>query len=542
MAARSQLPRSTTTGYLPLPSRNDAAFPERPLLPHSRTTVVLPRSRIPTPSNVQSRLPTPLDPAGGVQQYHIGHSRRESFVLFQSTGIRPPSRIPTPVKQSSIGCTNTNPIGASKAFIGVEGESRPVRSKTESNLLASMARRPVARGGRESTFIEGFWPDSCTAPLIQSSAENNQFYSPYKNTDNRENDISPTDSVDGGVRLADYAFSPRKYTPSKALENAMAASVSISPLRDQTNKPRTPSTIKRLENSTAAPSLPRLSSGHLIKSYQLLQPIQPADAPAGQLPQLLSTTELQTPRASIGNPNLLNRISHSRPIPPHTSQELNSPKELSPTPSAPAPSLASSKLMRQVTSFQPSSYWAGRFVAMRDRLLNESFDVDARPTSSSDILTTRPSGDGRSSSRSTLPSHATTELERCQRIFNILEADCVDYEAGRSLRIFRNAHAKQHSLRGLECDVPPEMPQLPSAKSLAVKSPTPGLELAKKATEESEVSTESMKSVPAGGAPRKTSFMDRLRMARGTRLPGRSRKSSGKAADEERKGLVSGDS
>jgi hypothetical protein len=134
-------------------------------------------------------------------------------------------------------------------------------------------------------------------------------------------------------------------------------------------------------------------------------------------------------------------------------------------------------------------------------------------------------------------------LERCQRIFNILEADCVDYEAGRSLRVFQNAYAKQHALRALECDVPPEMPQLPLAKSLAVKSPTPGLGLKKQATEESEVSAESVE-CPAGGgaAPRKPSFIDRLWMARGARLPGRGRKSSGKAADEERKGLVSSES
>lgn len=538
--ARSQLPRSTTTSYLQLHPQNDESISQRPMLPHSRTTTVLPRSRIPTPSNQQARLPTPLDPTGsGVHQYHLGHSRRESYVLFQSDEPRPPTRIPTPLKRSSVDYAKVKHIGASRAFADVGDGHHPVRSKTESNLLAAIDRKPVRAGRRESSFRESFRPDSSTAPLIESSAENNPSFSPYKYDDSYENGLSPTGSFDGGVQCAEYAFSPRKYTPSKALENAMAASANTSPLKDQTNRPRTPSTIKRLENSTAAPSQPRLSSGHMIKSYQLLQPIQPADAPTPQLPRLASSNSLQTPRAPTTNPN---RPSVSRPTPLRTSTELNSTDELSPTPTAPANSLAW-RLMRQVTSFQPPSYWAGRFMSLHDRMLNESFDVDSRPTSSSDILRTRPSADGRSSSRSTLPAYADTELDRCRRIFEELEGRCGDYDALRSLRAFQNAYAKRNGVSALECDVPPELMQLigATAKSSAVKAPTPGLGLAKTGTKESSVSAVSGDGAGGGAsAPRKTSFMDRLWMARGR--PGKGRKSSGKSGEDDRKGLMSGES
>ena len=517
------LPRSSTTSYLPLTSRNEDPSPESTALIHSQTTTHLRKSKIPIPASVQSRLPTPMDTAD-VYRCRPAHSRRESLVLLQSNEPRPRTRIPTPVKRESVEPFNSRQSTAWRRSIGGGGrESRPVRSKTESNLFALPGRRPVLGGRRDSGIVGGVRPDSSTVPLIQCSPESTAAWSPIKD-ENFHGSLSPSSSVDGGVMLANYAFSPRRYTPSRALENAMSTSVNVSPLKNHTNRPRTPPTVKRLENPVAPKSLPRLSSGHPISHYSLLQPIQVADAPTAQPATSIPPNERPTLRGSITNVSIPSRTHASR-TPSRPTPDTTPPRPSSPTPQRATPP-------RAVSAYEPPSFWAGRFSALHDAALAAAFDVGARPTSATDVLRTRPSADGRSSSRSTLPPAAESERDRAARLFERLEADCVRDEAAASLRAFRAAYARCYGLRAWESEglEGPAAPRERSAK-VGVK----GVEGKRAAADADGVSA-------VGSAGKKAGIIDRLWMARGARLASRGRKSGGKAGlEDDQRGLMGGD-
>jgi len=518
------LPRSSTTSYLPLASRNGDPSPESTALIHSQTTAHLRKSKIPTPANVHSRLPTPLDTAG-MYRCRPAHSRRESFVLLNGAEPRPRSRIPTPVKRDSVELFNSRQSAAWRRSIGRGGgESRPVRSKTESNLFALPGRRPALGGRQDSSNVRCVRPDSSTVPLIGCSPESTAARSPIKD-ENFQGRLSPSSSVDGGVMLANYAFSPRRYTPSRALENAMSTSVNVSPLKNHTNRPRTPPTVKRLENPAAPKSLPRHSSGHPISHYSLLQPIQVADAPTAQPATSIPPTERPTLRTSVTNVSIRSRPPAVR-TPSGSTAQHSPPAPASPTPPRPHP--------RHVSSYEPAAFWAGRFSAAHDASLARAFDVGARPTSAADVLRTRPSADGRSSSRSTLPPAAESDRDRAARLFARLEEDCVRDEAAASLRAFRAAYARRCGWRAWEGDGV-EGPRAEREGERRVGGAVRGVEGKRVGGD--------VDGVPAvGSAGKKTGIIDRLWMARGARLASRARKSGGKAGlEDDLKGLVGGD-
>lgn len=523
VGTQSTFNRSITTSFLPLPSHGRTASPENTILVQSPTTTSFRRTRIPTPANLQGRLPTPHNlSACEVGTFGAGHSRRESFLRFQSGEPKPPTRIPTPMKRNSAHCNNVKHIGASKAFTGVARHAQPDRSLTESNILSAVARKNVGPGRRESTLVEAFHLDSSAVSRLESAKKSSSSWGTSSNSGKRHTGVCLGDHEVEEIKFASYAFSSRKYTPSKALESALNASANVGPLRDQANMPRTPSTIKRLENPTAVPSQPRFSSDYAITHYRLLQPESP---PGTHLPRILAPSKLQTPREFHANPNIQSRLNTTRPATLRMASELNSLEKLSFTTRTFQSSQATVRLIEQITKFQSTAFWAGRFSSQHDRLLTEAFDVDHRPTNSSDMLQSRQDTDGRLSSCSTLPAHAETELDCSKRIFKILESSCFSSEAVRSLKIFQNIYADSQGMRGLECEVP-------SAAIATTSTP----DATKRLAEEYEASLEE---IPG----RKASFMNRLLIGRtGTanapRMSNKSRKSSGKlSCDQKRKCL-----
>ncbi|KAF2425234.1 hypothetical protein EJ08DRAFT_403858 [Tothia fuscella] len=94
---------------------------------------------------------------------------------------------------------------------------------------------------------------------------------------------------------------------------------------------------------------------------------------------------------------------------------------------------------RLVHEEQPTSYWAGRFMGARDRLL------DAR---NGDFLTSEES--------ITSPSAAEAEIQQTILIFEKIENSCMTEEATHSLWQFRNQWARKNNMPSVVRDIPVE--------------------------------------------------------------------------------------
>ena len=329
------------------------------------------------------------------------------------------------------------------------------------------------------------------------------------------------------IETASYAFCPRKMTPSMALEKALSSHAGRKQRPATTGiRPQTPATVKRVGTMTYESCQPRTSSGHTIAQYKLLQPIQPDSPPMPILPREAHSLTGAGVLAISKTQNFSGILARRESV--FTTQtslrkSVESDRQSTEASGSPLPSrsFASARLAHQVTVFQPSAYWTGRFSSLQDRLLNESFSVDARPVDADDVYKTRPSagsgrgnGSCRSNSSSSISGAGDTELvqARAGRIFQLLEASCTTREAVRGLKIFQNRYARLNSIASLECAVPPTVlspppapvPSTPSTTK-AMKSPMPIMGIAGP-----------YMPVMYGdeGGTRKPSFMDRLLMGR----------------------------
>lgn len=91
---------------------------------------------------------------------------------------------------------------------------------------------------------------------------------------------------------------------------------------------------------------------------------------------------------------------------------------------------------RQVTTAQPPSYWAGRFVALQDRFQNEIL----LPANLATLVSAHA---GRSMVAASQAALLADEENRTRRIFLHLEALCKTSEARRSLRAWQVAYARR---------------------------------------------------------------------------------------------------
>ena len=507
------LPKSSTTSFLPLPTARGGVSPPKPpaALVHSQSSNAFYRSRLPTPAK---------EGRGS-----IGSQRRQPslpVLTITDTNIHR-SRIPTPIENDFFHYENRKAAMASKLLAVAERPILAQRSKTQPNLISAM-QSGYSATGKENRQGEA-------TRLLETTYEGNapfraKYASPFRSGEDNRSDGSSNDGL-AWIETASFAFSPRKMTPSMALEAALASHGGRKVGNGGVQcRPPTPTAIKKLEGTASRPSQPRLSSGHMITQYKLLQPIQPESPPLSSIASKTLSPSLSnepaTPKASEFNAFLARRnspIKTQTPLRTSMDSHRASPEDdLSPSSGRIRPGFATARLMRQVTTAQPMSYWAGRYTSLHDRLLNEAFSVEARPINPSDAYKTRPSSDCRSSSEASISRasdlHQTEARDR--RIFQLLEASCVSDEAVASLKAFQSRYARVYDMPALRCAVPRVDP-------LKRKSPDEATRVDAKGEHPPLVQV------------RRPKFMDRLLMGRKN-----GRRSSGRTLEmsEETKALV----
>ncbi|KIW08376.1 uncharacterized protein PV09_01292 [Verruconis gallopava] len=237
---------------------------------------------------------------------------------------------------------------------------------------------------------------------------------------------------------------------------------------------------------------PPKHSPHVIQHHQLLQPIHPSSQQSNNALTGFSSSSMQV--SSRVAKNTLLSASPSCPV----LSNLQTPQRLKPLQLSPT----SAESIHRVYTAQSNAYWSGRFVSLNDKLLNDSFDVETRPTHEDDAASS-------ASSAISAPKmvqetvHQTSELKRVEKIFQQLEELCFSDEARRSLLIFRNMYALRSKMPGLRCEIPP-------------KSPT-------EAETKEEMPNSSLGNGTIGGGLRKMSLMA---IWRGRKISGKSNQAS----------------
>lgn len=417
---------------------------------------------------------------------------------------RESSYVPIPISQSSTNlCSRrtspitlipvdsmkaTNQIGASRPFTGLR---KPLvtaqRSNTQPNLplAAGLAtpRRPSAFRGQALTDVK------------EESAEKKPFAIPRKQiqTPMRQSSTSFAHArtlkiprSETSVRLdapKPWASTPgkpaKKTWPRKSIEEEYLDGLQRSP------------SLKRL---VSIPSSPRRSFEREISHHSLLQPISP---PLPRLPAGYADT-------------------------------------------ATNPSLASARLVRQVSQAQPDAYWSGRYASLNDRLLNEA--LMAATFTSSPFARARKGEDEVIS----MTESMHTEIH-AYRILDLLYAACVTEEAMGSLRQFQRKLAKQKKLPNVAMYTPTAvLASLAAQKGVAkahredrvflgslsgnsIRSPSTALKTTRRErSSESEADmtfvTDLSAAMPGDGvmgvSTKKSSFIDRLLMGKSRRVSG----------------------
>lgn len=208
------------------------------------------------------------------------------------------------------------------------------------------------------------------------------------------------------------------------------------------------------------------------------------------------------------------------------------------------PSLASARLVRQVTQAQPPSYWSGRYTSLNDRLLNEAMD-----TCSSFPNPFVPGKPGKAEEELSRLAGSVHGEAHAQHILDLLYAACVTEEALRSLRIWQLSFGRLRHMPNLATYTPASAftnlvagPRNKERESLVLGSTsgnrhhqyTGGIygdrRLDREMSEESIASSEvsaatvirnvSVEALPQAGTVRKTSFIDRL-LSSGRKISGK---------------------
>jgi hypothetical protein len=475
--------RSKTTSFLPIPTKSVTTLPakpepEQPVLIHSQSTNALFRSRIPTPTG-----------------------------LRQPTGVK--------FKRTA----------ASRAFAGLRkpSSSHLQRANTQPNLVTATGRR-ASEFARNGAPNPGIFEEA--APLLESTVEEDEEPTPGRI-------ISQKSAIETGqeYRLQRHAKLPHRLNSLQAssecnmgmdFEYEFAPSASVSrftqPINSEVNT--TPQAVK----SRVQQGEPHLSSNRVIHCHQLLSPILPRSPP---VPPLLPAVQEQlslTPACIHWDQcEMHNLKAKSKSGVQLDFDEKSKESEASPslghnTSTNPIP------LHKQVSKAQPAAYWAGRFISLKDSLLNGNFDLNRRITSPSEI-------DSNESSSSLIfvplnkDSMYTPEVQQAIHVFETLEKTCTTDAAVGSLLDFRNIWASNA--------------KLPSVERYLSQRPRPNSWVPELGLED-----DLNKSTGSQGSYRKVSFMERLKM-RSRKSSTKSEKSTGGGGvgggcEDDRKGLLGG--
>jgi hypothetical protein len=453
------LPKSRTTSFLPIPSKPATTSPvksdpEEQALVHSQSTRSLFRSRIPTPSGFR-------------EQTNIKSTRNVASRAF--AGLRKPS------------------------------SSRFQRSITQPNLITATGRK-ASEFARKGASKYDFSEDA--VPLLETTAEEDEGLISEKiaiqgDAADRRLKYVPKRQVQFPHQLDEYPHS-NEWNRSRDFEYEFVPSASATRLI-RTNSVEALRTAQRVK-SCAQRTEPSLTSNRVIQCHQLLSPILPQSPTAPFLPAVHEQMQLSPIATHQDADEMSQQSARSKRSNPEEVEEESKESEGSPslrcgTTANPIP------LHKQVSQAQPAAYWAGRFMSLKDSILNNSFDLHHRLISPSDTESSNTS----STSLIFLPvnkeSILTPEVQQAKQIFDMLELNCTTEAAVRSLLDFRNAWANKHRLPSVQR----YLPWNPRPNSWV-----PGL-----------VEEELAKATDSQGSSRKLSFIERLKM--------RSRKSSGKS-------------
>lgn len=435
-----RLPRSQTTSNIPLltsstSSISNSSTARRTLsgIPSRKTTGLRQPSQS-TSDLIRSRPPTPHRSAD-VPIPVAAHSTNSLISLVSSSSsnnVR--SKLPTPTVAK-----DTRQAGvATKMFAGTTRtlKANTKRSYTQPNLPSAASVSAQLTTPRRTVFREEF---ATKTPRYMAS----------------EN-VKPGPTIDDFFGISDEPDEEELRRWGVVGKEAW-------------NSPRvvnTPLTIKPRRMSGVRPTqLPRLHSAGSLPQHGLLAPLSP---PFPRTPRhsTAHSQSLPPPGSGVSRPNIL-RDSQLSPCPedPKTAIRMlptgyprswSPPTSPSPTPASPSPPPSPTPMLfdpRTVTTAEPSSYWAGRFMALFDRLRFESFHNEGRAFR----LTGRVSD--------TFGAFVEGgEDQRAKRVFGELASCCITEEAAKSLREFQVRWAEKEG--SVMCMPPPAIIMLGNSEGL----------------------------------------------------------------------------
>lgn len=392
------LPRSQTMSNIPVPSKNRTSSGAASIT-QSHSSINLPRSRIPTPIHYPDQLAA-------------------------------------------------KHIAAGKAFAGVTESSTKAsqRSHTTPNLLAGVNnQKPAFMVPRKAIYKERSLP----MPTKLSNKENVRRagnlkeYSPLEDRtmrrDSRLIKNKPTAQMEETRETSPKArdIQPIRKTPVLGRMNKSNTNERI----------RTPVTVKRYQPaSKSLTKLPRLSSSHEITQVKLMGPRSPPTPPQPKTPGAPSIQSLDVFATKLRGKSTtaIRRKSQFSPQSNCSTQSQASARlvrevrsrsdPVPPVPPIPARYCTPTPLQHctptletkedevfgppeaanifQISQAQPSRYWSGRFMALSDRIRNDTFDVEMRPVD--EVSDT---------------SYGSSDENRDQEVFRELSDLCVTKEA-----------------------------------------------------------------------------------------------------------------
>ncbi|KAH7311593.1 hypothetical protein B0I35DRAFT_462948 [Stachybotrys elegans] len=239
-----------------------------------------------------------------------------------------------------------------------------------------------------------------------------------------------------------FGFSARGRMISTQDENAPPIAKMPPVAASKLPKSRTMSVLQELKTSISRPP-----------------PVPPKDYILNTMQPGVSSSDTSSTSTLPPTIRVVSATTCSKPRASRTS--LSSPRRVSQTG---IPERASTSSSPPISTAQPSAFWAGRFVALRDKYMSEKLDPDVlavhvtarhrvtqarhhkearyRPTHLSSSITT--------SALTSLTSNVTTtaldddDEMRVRRIFARLHSECGSLEARRSLHEWQQTYARRH--------------------------------------------------------------------------------------------------
>lgn len=413
------------------------ATPSQPTSGFQRSLTV---SNIPRPVSVQKPLHTRLP------------SSKTSTALL-------PSRIPTP-----------GGYGLYRSYPDSSGESRPASTFSRAQRRDKEARRQSTR----SLLLPKIGPDGSVINEPNQEAQDSALdvHSIVRwSVENGPPTHETTPVKDIGLALSECGSSHERKVSRLRLKPKLNLQTNFSKrdgLKDDQDSPFSINTANSPRNSYDVVQRSLLhpvepSSGQFSSS-----PRSPKDAPTsgskdkGPAFNRLASSD-SIPEASKGSPKSVNSRVKTPIRVGEASKSISNVKRLTsqifsssrPSVSTDGTSESEDIFDPTVSKEQPTAYWAGRFVSLQDRYLQQHFNDEfvKPPPHSNPIAVMR-----------------SKEVKRAQWIFEQLEKHCASKAAMKSLLHFKKAYALQKSLPELVARSSPRTYD----KKEAYKSPARG--------------------------------------------------------------------